>query len=146
MLVCACAKDEAHVSKFTLLSKFKTGQCMLRKNTRSDCCCSQSLCTKKLHVPPTAARVTNSCMYYQQLHVLPTSGNPAAAQGSHGGAADGEVKEEGKKQAKQEGANGEQGKEDRMVPVSQPKAESGQQRDGNALQPAGRKVFCACCV
>ena len=58
------------------------------------------------------------------------------------------MKEEGKKQAKQEGASGEQGKQDSvMVPVSQPKAESGEQRDGNALQPAGRKVFlCIWCL
>jgi len=56
------------------------------------------------------------------------------------------VKGEGKKKAKQEGARGEQGKEEAIAPVSQPEAEPGEQCDGNALQPASRKVFCAFCV
>ncbi len=66
-------------------------------------------------------------------------------QSSHGSAAAGEVKEEGKKKAKQEGARGEQGKKS-MAPVSQPEAESGEQCDRNVLQPASRKVFCALCL
>lgn len=63
-------------------------------------------------------------------------------QSSHGSAAAGEVKEEGKKKAKQEGARGEHNKK-RMAPVSQSEANSGEQCDGSALQPAGRKVLCA---
>ena len=80
------------------------------------------------------------------MHVLPTAGNPAAAQNSYD-AAGGEVKEEGRKkakqEAKQEGARGEQGKEEKIAPLSQPEVKSGEQRYGTALQPAGRKVFCA---
>ena len=94
-------------------------------------------------------------MYYEQLHLFPTiacitNSRKSSSSAKLPGTAGGEVKEEGRKkakqEAKQEGARGEQGKEGRIAPLSQPEVESGEKRDGNALQPAGRKVFCACCV
>ncbi|DBB04311.1 TPA: hypothetical protein ACH3X1_012806 [Trebouxia sp. C0004] len=83
-----------------------------------------------------------SSMGLEPVKVVASQVQPTQESGpgepQHVDAAAGEVKEEGKTKPKQERARGAQAKE-RMAPMSQSEAESGEQCDGNALQSASRK-------